>query len=241
MDIGDKSLQCSRKVDCLKLWLMWKAVGSDGLEQRVNKAFVNARYAVSAQHDSMQIISFYESYKSGKQISGEGLSFLQVFFGGNEEKERLFSSAWGNLLLKKSSIFISLRFQLSIFSVTSRSFWISASGSYHPVFGGKKEIQITKKNWPKWVFRLKHEVYVILPDFNPLGATWYRTECFPFISSQVAPAIKERMVKKGSMMIGYQPLEDKVNFFRLIVLSPQVCKKDMDFCLDEIERLGNDL
>lgn len=93
MDIGDKSLQCSRKVDCLKLWLMWKAVGSDGLEQRVNKAFVNARYAVSAQHDSMQIISFYESYKSGKQISSEGLSFLQAFFGGNEEKERLFSSA----------------------------------------------------------------------------------------------------------------------------------------------------
>lgn len=43
LDIGDKSLQCSRKVDCLKLWLMWKAVGSSGLEERVNKAFFNVR------------------------------------------------------------------------------------------------------------------------------------------------------------------------------------------------------
>lgn len=43
LDIGNKSLQCSRKVDCLKLWLMWKAVGSSGLEERVNKAFFNAR------------------------------------------------------------------------------------------------------------------------------------------------------------------------------------------------------
>lgn len=61
LDIGDKSLQCSRKVDCLKLWLMWKAIGSSGLEERVNRAFVNARYAVSAQHYTMQITSFYES------------------------------------------------------------------------------------------------------------------------------------------------------------------------------------
>lgn len=67
LDIGDKSLQCSRKVDCLKLWLMWKAVGSSGLEERINKAFVNARYAVSAQHYAMQITSFYEPYDSGNQ------------------------------------------------------------------------------------------------------------------------------------------------------------------------------
>lgn len=48
-------------------------------------------------------------------------------------------------------------------------------------------------------------------------------------------------MKQGTMMVGYQPLADKVNFFRLVVLSPQVSTKDMDFFLDEIERLGNDL
>ncbi|KAF3845513.1 hypothetical protein F7725_008676 [Dissostichus mawsoni] len=98
LDVGDKTVQCGRKDDCLKLWLMWKAVGSIGLAERVDKAF--------------------------------------------------------NL---------------------------------------------------------------------------------------VAPVIKERMIKQGTMMVGYQPLGDKVNFFRMIVLSTLVSKEDMDFFLDEIERLGNDL
>ncbi|XP_013856367.1 cysteine sulfinic acid decarboxylase, partial [Austrofundulus limnaeus] len=47
LDVGDKSVQCSRKVDCLKLWLMWKAVGSSGLEERVDKAFILVRYLVA--------------------------------------------------------------------------------------------------------------------------------------------------------------------------------------------------
>lgn len=48
-------------------------------------------------------------------------------------------------------------------------------------------------------------------------------------------------MKQGTMMVGYQPLGDRVNFFRLVVLSALVSQQDMDFFLDEIERLGNDL
>lgn len=86
LDIGDKSLQCSRKVDCLKLWLMWKAVGSSGLEERINKAFVNARYAVSAQHYAVQITSFYESYESGNQNLVKVCLFCRYFL--EEMKKR---------------------------------------------------------------------------------------------------------------------------------------------------------
>lgn len=42
-DTGDKTVQCGRRVDCLKLWLLWKAVGSEGLEQRVDRAFACTR------------------------------------------------------------------------------------------------------------------------------------------------------------------------------------------------------
>jgi len=49
------------------------------------------------------------------------------------------------------------------------------------------------------------------------------------------------MMKKGSMMLGYQPHRGKVNFFRQVVISPQVSRKDMDFLLDEIELLAKDL
>jgi glutamate/tyrosine decarboxylase-like PLP-dependent enzyme len=36
LDIGDKTLQCGRKCDALKMWMMWKRLGDDGLEKRVN-------------------------------------------------------------------------------------------------------------------------------------------------------------------------------------------------------------
>ncbi|KAB0396848.1 hypothetical protein E2I00_016268 [Balaenoptera physalus] len=46
LDTGDKVVQCGRRVDCLKLWLMWKAQGGQGLERRVDQAFALARYLV---------------------------------------------------------------------------------------------------------------------------------------------------------------------------------------------------
>uniref|UniRef100_A0A8C7FBA9 Cysteine sulfinic acid decarboxylase n=1 Tax=Oncorhynchus kisutch TaxID=8019 RepID=A0A8C7FBA9_ONCKI len=117
LDTGDKSIQCGRKVDCLKLWLMWKAVGSQGLEERVDRAFAHTRYLVE------------------KMMKREGFQLI----------------------------------------------------------------------------------------------------------GKVAPVIKERMIKQGTMMVGYQPLGGRVNFFRMIVISPQLSYQDMTFFLDEIERLGNNL
>ncbi|XP_058169414.1 cysteine sulfinic acid decarboxylase [Anopheles ziemanni] len=38
-DTGDKSVQCGRKVDAFKFWLMYKARGQQGLEALVNNAF----------------------------------------------------------------------------------------------------------------------------------------------------------------------------------------------------------
>lgn len=49
------------------------------------------------------------------------------------------------------------------------------------------------------------------------------------------------MMKEGSMMVSYQPHGTRPNFFRQIVTSPAVTRADLDFFLDEIERLGCDL
>ena len=58
---------------------------------------------------------------------------------------------------------------------------------------------------------------------------------------QVAPVIKERMMRAGSMMVTYQSIRNFPNFFRLVLQSSEVKKADIDFFLDEIENLGNDL
>lgn len=58
---------------------------------------------------------------------------------------------------------------------------------------------------------------------------------------KVAPKIKERMMKEGTMMMTYQPLWDKPNFFRLVLQNSALNKDDMLHIIDEIERLGSDL
>ncbi|XP_077293984.1 acidic amino acid decarboxylase GADL1 isoform X2 [Arctopsyche grandis] len=43
-DIGDKSVQCGRKDDAFKLWLMWKARGDNGLTKLVDNAMSVSDY-----------------------------------------------------------------------------------------------------------------------------------------------------------------------------------------------------
>uniref|UniRef100_A0AAR2LR88 Glutamate decarboxylase 1 n=1 Tax=Pygocentrus nattereri TaxID=42514 RepID=A0AAR2LR88_PYGNA len=58
---------------------------------------------------------------------------------------------------------------------------------------------------------------------------------------KVAPKIKAMMMECGTTMVGYQPQGDKVNFFRMVISNPAATRSDIDFLIDEIERLGQDL
>ena len=57
-------------------------------------------------------------------------------------------------------------------------------------------------------------------------------------TSKVAPKIKALMMEKGSTMVGYQPLGELPNFFRMITSNVASSRFDIDFLLDEIEKLG---
>ncbi|TRY99851.1 hypothetical protein DNTS_021946 [Danionella cerebrum] len=58
---------------------------------------------------------------------------------------------------------------------------------------------------------------------------------------KIAPKIKAQMMECGTTMVGYQPQADKVNFFRMVISNPAVTSSDIDFLIDEIERLGQEL
>ncbi|XP_048728845.1 cysteine sulfinic acid decarboxylase-like [Ostrea edulis] len=149
-DIGDKTVQCGRKVDILKLWLMWKSRGDNGMAEQIELSFTNAKYLTDQ--------------------------------------------------LKKREGF---RLVLPQFQCPNICFW------YIPErLRGKEEN-------PEW---------------------W--TEI-----SKIAPQIKRRMMENGTMMIGYNPLTSKgyVNFFRVIITNPMTTKEDLDFILDEMDRLGKQL
>ncbi|XP_059613482.1 glutamate decarboxylase [Phlebotomus argentipes] len=58
---------------------------------------------------------------------------------------------------------------------------------------------------------------------------------------KICPIIKARMMQTGTMMVGYQPDDRRPNFFRSIISSAAVTEKDVDFMLEEFDRLGQDL
>lgn len=67
------------------------------------------------------------------------------------------------------------------------------------------------------------------------------SEQFKELIHKVAPKIKERMMKEGNMMMTYQPIHDKPNFFRLVLQNSALNREDMLYFIDEIERLGCNL
>ncbi|NWW79999.1 CSAD decarboxylase, partial [Climacteris rufus] len=147
LDTGDKSPQCGRRADGLKLWILWKAVGTQGLGWRVERAFAATRYLLE------------------------------------QVKRR-------------------------------EGFWLVMEPEF--------------LNLCFWFIPPRLRGQESSPEFwDKLG--------------KVAPAIKERMIRRGSMMVGYQPHGSLVNFFRQIVINPTVTHRDLDFFLDEIQELGRDL
>lgn len=48
-------------------------------------------------------------------------------------------------------------------------------------------------------------------------------------------------MRSGSIMITYQPLHNLPNFFRLVLQNSALDHSDMDYFIEEIERLGSDL
>jgi glutamate decarboxylase len=58
---------------------------------------------------------------------------------------------------------------------------------------------------------------------------------------QITPVLKGKMMEVGTLMVGYQPLNEIPNFFRNIISSAAVTKADVDFLLSELDRLGQDL
>uniref|UniRef100_A0A674CB02 Glutamate decarboxylase 1b n=1 Tax=Salmo trutta TaxID=8032 RepID=A0A674CB02_SALTR len=127
-DTGDKAIQCGRHVDIFKFWLMWKAKGTVGFEQHIDKCLDLSQYL----YDKIR-------NREGYEMVFEGVMF------------------------------------------------------YSP----------------------------------------------PIL--QVAPNIKAMMMESGTTMVGYQPQGQKVNFFRMVISNPAALQSDIDFLIDEIERLGRDL
>jgi glutamate/tyrosine decarboxylase-like PLP-dependent enzyme len=57
---------------------------------------------------------------------------------------------------------------------------------------------------------------------------------------RVSVAIKDRMQRAGTMLLGYQPLAGRPNFFRLLFINPAVTRQDVDTTLELMDRYGTE-
>jgi sulfinoalanine decarboxylase/sulfinoalanine decarboxylase/aspartate 1-decarboxylase len=64
-NLGKMSIQCGRRNDALKLWVLWKSVGTNGLEQIVDKQFELADTA----RDYVKSHSDYTDYSVDDSVS----------------------------------------------------------------------------------------------------------------------------------------------------------------------------
>lgn len=150
-DTGDKSVQCGRKVDVFKFWLMLKARGINGFEILIDNAIEKSKYLC-----------------------------------------KVLSKRHGFRLVRPN------------FHYTNVCFW------YIPQ-------------------RLRS-----LPE----GDDWWN-ELY-----KLAPVIKEKMIRKGKIMVGYTPLSSKNigNFFRVsLSCFPVATEESMHYLLDEFESISEDI
>lgn len=77
--------------------------------------------------------------------------------------------------------------------------------------------------------------------FSLRGRPESQTSFLSCLNLKVAPKIKALMMETGTTMVGYQPQGEKVNFFRMVISNPAASQSDIDFLIEEIERLGQDL
>merc|ERR1712080_531891 len=68
-----------------------------------------------------------------------------------------------------------------------------------------------------------------------------RTKDWELELGRITAQLKSRMMYSGTLMISYQPLKDKPNFFRSVISNQACTEEDIDFMLEELDRLGIDL
>eukprot|EP00927_Polykrikos_kofoidii_P028455 TRINITY_DN24839_c0_g2_i1.p1 TRINITY_DN24839_c0_g2~~TRINITY_DN24839_c0_g2_i1.p1 ORF type:complete len:556 (+),score=66.27 TRINITY_DN24839_c0_g2_i1:46-1668(+) len=151
-DTGDKTIQCGRRTDMFKLWLMWKTMGDVGFAKTVDRCFEVAAYMAA-------------------KMRGDSTGAWQLVYEP---------------------------------SCSNVCFW------YVPKQLRPFEFSTATKEQTAWLHRL-------------------------------APLIKTEMQRTGDAMIGYQSVNGRPNFFRMVFASADtVTDEDVTAMMERIAAIGEE-
>lgn len=127
-DTGDKSIQCGRKIDAFKLWMMWKARGDLGLNQLADRTMAIAEFCLNS-------VSSRQGFKLvSDEIQCPNICFWYIpsFMRGMEQDEK-----WWDCMHKvtpkiKELLVLSSRLMVSYTPLGSHKNFFRLAFQFHP-------------------------------------------------------------------------------------------------------------
>ena len=223
-DLGDLSVQCSRRADAFKFWLLWKARGEAGLGRRVERAMELAQYferrLVSHPSKAFRLVArprgglnvcFWVLPEGRLREETTWTSSLMAAEKGQEGQEDLI---WNR---KEAGEVVPL---VGDGSQETRGRWGSGLGSGSR--SGSPSASVDRSCSTSTI--TGGSVWPCVRGLGPPDLD---------LLVKTAPRVKRRLQREGQMLLGYQPLGDLPPFFRLVLPAPDnVTTGDLDHVLD---------
>lgn len=103
LNLGQKSLQCGRRVDSLKLWLAWKSEGNIGFENRINRLIQTAQQFADKieQTENLELLCLPETPIVCFRFTNTGFSLTELNELNKTIRETIFNK--GEILFNYST------------------------------------------------------------------------------------------------------------------------------------------
>ncbi|KAJ0172181.1 hypothetical protein K1T71_012154 [Dendrolimus kikuchii] len=137
-DTGDKSVQCGRKIDAFKLWMMWKARGDSGLDQLANQTMAVAELC-------LEIIKNREGFKLvNERLQCPNVCFWYIpkFMRGKNVDEK-----WWDLVHKitpkiKELLTLSSRLMIAYTPLRHYKNFFRLAFTFHPIANEQQIVEM---------------------------------------------------------------------------------------------------
>ncbi|CAH2229192.1 jg1860 [Pararge aegeria aegeria] len=137
-DTGDKSIQCGRKIDAFKLWMIWKARGDIGLSNLTDHVMEIAEFCIQtvARKEGFRLVSAHI------QCSNVCFWYIPTFMRNQEETE-----SWWDTMHKitpkiKEQLTLRSQAMIAYSPLRQRKNFFRLAFTFHPVLEEKHVLEI---------------------------------------------------------------------------------------------------
>ncbi|XP_034835921.1 glutamate decarboxylase 2 [Maniola hyperantus] len=137
-DTGDKSIQCGRKVDAFKLWMIWKARGDIGLNLLTDHVMEIAEFCIQtvARTDGFRLVS------ASLQCPNVCFWYIPSFMRKKEENQEWWDTMHKIIPKIKEQLTLTSRAMVAYSPLRKRKNFFRLAFTFHPILEKKQVLDI---------------------------------------------------------------------------------------------------